>query len=162
MIYFEKTEDFGTAKFLKPNSSICTSFSGTYGYAAPELAYPMQVTAKNDVYSFGVVILEVIMGKHPGDFIYSCSQPGTSRASAQSLPLKNMLDERISYATEEELEEVCSMTKTAFLCLCSKPENRPDMREASQGISSKRKLDFGVISEDAKLCELFDFEGFVP
>jgi len=27
--------DFGTARFLKPNSPIWTSFAGTYGYAAP-------------------------------------------------------------------------------------------------------------------------------
>ncbi|MED6226863.1 hypothetical protein PIB30_107874, partial [Stylosanthes scabra] len=30
-----RVSDFGTARFLKPDSSIWTSFAGTYGYAAP-------------------------------------------------------------------------------------------------------------------------------
>ncbi|KAI4332712.1 hypothetical protein L6164_017598 [Bauhinia variegata] len=30
--------DFGTAKFLKPDSPIWTTFAGTFGYAAPALA----------------------------------------------------------------------------------------------------------------------------
>lgn len=34
-----------------------------------ELAYTMVVTEKCDVYSFGVLVLEVLMGKHPGELI---------------------------------------------------------------------------------------------
>ncbi|TKY67994.1 LRR receptor serine/threonine-protein kinase [Spatholobus suberectus] len=49
-----RVSDFGTARFLKPDSPIWTSFAGTYGYAAPELAYTMAVTEKCDVFSFGV------------------------------------------------------------------------------------------------------------
>ncbi|KAL3504512.1 hypothetical protein ACH5RR_034353 [Cinchona calisaya] len=63
--------DFGIATLLNRDSSNWTSFAGTYGYAAPELAYTMKVNEKCDFYSFGVLTLEVIMGKHPGDFISS-------------------------------------------------------------------------------------------
>ncbi|XP_028790909.1 MDIS1-interacting receptor like kinase 2-like [Neltuma alba] len=61
--------DFGTARFLKTDSSIWTTFTGTYGYAAAELAYTMAVTEKVDVYSFVVLAIELLMGEHPGDFI---------------------------------------------------------------------------------------------
>ncbi|XP_031275298.1 MDIS1-interacting receptor like kinase 2-like [Pistacia vera] len=67
MEYEAHVSDFGTAKLLKPDSSNWTQLAGTYGYVTPELAYIMTVTKKCDVYSFGVLILEVILGKHPGD-----------------------------------------------------------------------------------------------
>ncbi|XP_019174558.1 PREDICTED: MDIS1-interacting receptor like kinase 2-like [Ipomoea nil] len=63
--YEAHMSDFGTARILSLHSSNWTSFAGTFGYAAPEFAYTMEVTEKCDVYSFGVVALEVIMGKHP-------------------------------------------------------------------------------------------------
>jgi serine/threonine protein kinase len=34
-----------------------------------ELSYTCVVTEKIDVYSFGVIVLEVIMGRHPGDLL---------------------------------------------------------------------------------------------
>ena len=34
-----------------------------------ECAYTLEVSEKCDVYSFGVVMLEVLMGRHPGDLI---------------------------------------------------------------------------------------------
>ncbi|THG03256.1 hypothetical protein TEA_009070 [Camellia sinensis var. sinensis] len=70
--YVAHISDFGTAKFLKLNSSNWTSFAQTYGYAAaPELAYIMEVNERCDVYSFGVHKLELITGKHLGDLISS-------------------------------------------------------------------------------------------
>ncbi|CAI9276205.1 unnamed protein product [Lactuca saligna] len=69
--YEAHISDFGTSKLLKLDSSNWTAIAGTYGYIAPELAYTMVGNEKCDVYSFGVVVLEVIMGKHPGDLVTS-------------------------------------------------------------------------------------------
>ncbi|KAJ6952920.1 hypothetical protein NC653_041915 [Populus alba x Populus x berolinensis] len=71
--YEAHVSDFGTARMLMPDSSNWTSFAGTFGYTAPELAYTMKVTEKCDVYSFGVVTMEVMMGRHPGDLISTLS-----------------------------------------------------------------------------------------
>ncbi|XP_028065473.1 MDIS1-interacting receptor like kinase 2-like [Camellia sinensis] len=94
--YVAHISDFGTARFMNLNSSNWTSFAGTFGYAAPGLAYTMKVNEKCDVYSFGVLALEVIMGKHPGDLIFSLlsSSSSSSTSTAQGIFLKNVLDQR--------------------------------------------------------------------
>ncbi|XP_041018042.1 MDIS1-interacting receptor like kinase 2-like [Juglans microcarpa x Juglans regia] len=101
--YEAHLSDFGTAKFLKLDSSNWTGFAGTYGYAAPELAYTMRVTEKSDVYSFGVLALEIINGNHPGDFISSAF------SSPANIQLKDVLDHRLPPPTvqvEDELKKI--------------------------------------------------------
>ncbi|KAM7466048.1 hypothetical protein LguiB_013610 [Lonicera macranthoides] len=91
--------DFGTAKILKADSSNWSTLAGTYGYIAPELAYTMKVTEKCDVYSFGVLSLEVIKGKHPGDYITSL----LSRSNEAS-QIKDAMDERLPRPSHEAEE----------------------------------------------------------
>ncbi|KAL7177328.1 hypothetical protein ACSBR2_030643 [Camellia fascicularis] len=97
--------DFGTARFLKPNTSRWTSVAGTYGYIAPELAYTMAVTEKCDVYSFGVLALEVLMGSHPGELISSLKS-----VVDQRLELEDVLDHRLlppsGQKNEDELNSI--------------------------------------------------------
>ncbi|KAK1383666.1 Protein kinase domain-containing protein [Heracleum sosnowskyi] len=90
--------DFGSSRFLDPNSSNQTMVAGTCGYIAPELAYTMVVTEKCDVYSFGVVALEIMMGSHPGDFISSF----TTCKSTQTRSLNDILDRRLPRPTREQ------------------------------------------------------------
>ncbi|KAF3455555.1 hypothetical protein FNV43_RR00187 [Rhamnella rubrinervis] len=97
--YEAHLSDFGSARTVDPDSSNWTSFAGTFGYAAPELAYTMEVNEKCDVYSFGIVTLEVIMGSHPGDLISSLPLPSSSSSSAtihHEIPFRNVLDQRLS------------------------------------------------------------------
>ncbi|XP_054811951.1 MDIS1-interacting receptor like kinase 2-like [Prosopis cineraria] len=116
--------DFGTARFLKPDSPIWTSFAGTYGNAAPELAYTMAVTEKCDVFSFGVLAFEILMGKHPGDLI---SHIQTS--SAQNTNFKEILDPRLSPPTnQQKLKELALIGNLAMSCLQTNPQSRPTMR----------------------------------
>ncbi|CAL5332807.1 unnamed protein product [Camellia sinensis] len=103
--YESHISDFGTAKLLKLDSSSWSALASTYGYVAPELAYTMKVTEKCDVYSFGVLALEVIKGKHPGDFITSLST-----SAIKNIELKNVLDQRLT-PPSPEIEKVvmCSV-----------------------------------------------------
>ncbi|BBH03275.1 Leucine-rich repeat receptor-like protein kinase family protein [Prunus dulcis] len=66
--------DFGTAKFLNPDSTNWTALQARMATWHQELAYTMEVNENCDVYSFGVVTLEIIMGKHPGDLFSSFYQ----------------------------------------------------------------------------------------
>ncbi|KAF7836336.1 MDIS1-interacting receptor like kinase 2-like [Senna tora] len=89
--------DFGTARFMKHDSSVWTSFAGTYGYSAPELAYTMGVSEKCDVFSFGVLAFEIVMGKHPADLISHIQN-----CEVQDMKLKEILDPRLELPTEEQ------------------------------------------------------------
>ncbi|KAK4284029.1 hypothetical protein QN277_000916 [Acacia crassicarpa] len=119
--------DFGIAKFLKLDSSNMTSFIGTCGYAAPEIAFTMQANEKCDVYSFGVLTLEILMGRHPSEFISSLIEIPT----AYDLPLKDVLDQRLPPPSNQIVMELMSIAKIALACLNEDPRCRPTMEQVS-------------------------------
>ncbi|KAF7836347.1 MDIS1-interacting receptor like kinase 2-like [Senna tora] len=120
--------DFGTARFLKHDSSTWTSFAGTYGYAAPELAYTMEVTEKCDVFSFGVLAFEVVMGKHPSDLISHIQTFGV-----ESLKLKEIVDPRLAPPSESHiLTKLELISDVAMSCLQTNPKSRPTMLTIAQ------------------------------
>ncbi|CBI36566.3 unnamed protein product, partial [Vitis vinifera] len=112
--------NFGTARILKSDSSNWTSFAGTFGYIAPELAYVSNVDNKTDVYSFGVVTLEVIFGKHPGELISSLLSSVSSSSSSPStiyhLLLNEKIDQRLAPPVNQVAEEVVVVVKLALAC----------------------------------------------
>ncbi|KAE9606224.1 putative protein kinase RLK-Pelle-LRR-XI-1 family [Lupinus albus] len=128
MEFEARVSDFGTAKFLNPDSHNFTSFAGTYGYSAPELAYSMEVNEKCDVFSFGVVCLEIMMGKHPGDLICSLfSSSGITKVS--NLLLMDVLDQRLPHPLMPIDEDVILVAKIGFACLNETPHFRPTMEQ---------------------------------
>ncbi|XP_031386167.1 probable leucine-rich repeat receptor-like protein kinase At1g35710 [Punica granatum] len=152
--YEAHVSDFGTARFMKPDSSKWTSFAGTFGYAAPELAYTMEVNEKCDVYSFGVLTLELIMGRHPGDLISS------SLSSVYHMQLKEILDQRIPYPKDEIMADLISILDIAFSCLSYRSKSRPSMKQVSQGLSTRRS-NTPDYSWEIKLGELFNLRGLI-
>ncbi|XP_052180171.1 MDIS1-interacting receptor like kinase 2-like isoform X1 [Diospyros lotus] len=135
--------DFGTARLLNLHSSNGTSFAGTFGYAAPELAYTMEVNAKLDVYSFGILTLEVLLGKHPFDLISSlsssCSSFFSSLSSAfHGMLLIDVLDNCLPPPEDQMVEEIVVTTKLAFACVNTDPHLRPSMRQVYVELSKQR------------------------
>nr|XP_023917794.1 MDIS1-interacting receptor like kinase 2-like [Quercus suber] len=125
--------DFGTARFLKPDSSNWTTIVGTYGYLAPELAYKMVVTEKCDVYSFGVLVLEVLMGKHPGELIIDLHS-----SVGKSVHLNDVLDDRLSPPQGKKIfDTLALMVELAVSCLCTNPQSRPTMRSVCQQLDTQ-------------------------
>ncbi|PPD79815.1 hypothetical protein GOBAR_DD23263 [Gossypium barbadense] len=133
--YEARVSDFGTARILKPTPPI-----GLHLRAPTELAYTMRIDKKSDVYSFGVLMIEVLMGRHPGDLLSYLS----SSASASTLPfmsndqhvlLKDVIDQRLSPPEIEAAEGVVSTIKIAFACLNGNPQHRPTMQQVAQALS---------------------------
>ncbi|XP_042518655.1 probable leucine-rich repeat receptor-like protein kinase At1g35710 [Macadamia integrifolia] len=119
--------DFGTSRFLNPNSSNRTILAGTYGYIAPELAYTMVVTEKCDVYSFGVLTLETIMGRHPGELISSLS----SLSREKDITLEDVLDPRLPPPAQLVARDLTFSMMLGIACLRSNPKSRPSMQYVS-------------------------------
>ncbi|KAH0683668.1 hypothetical protein KY290_022291 [Solanum tuberosum] len=124
--------DFGIAKLLMPDSSNCTALAGTYGYVAPELAYTMKVTEMCDVYSFGVLALEIIKGKHPGEYI----TPLANSSTIDHVQLSDLIDERLPYPEDEVKDVLVFIIKLASSCLLETPKSRPTMYFISHRLSS--------------------------
>ncbi|KAF8378422.1 hypothetical protein HHK36_029761 [Tetracentron sinense] len=66
----------------------------------------MKVTEKCDVYSFGVVALEVIMGRHPGEFISSLPS-----SVCEDILLEDVLDPRSFSSYNSTVSEVKWLSK---------------------------------------------------
>ncbi|KAL1080844.1 hypothetical protein V6Z11_D09G023300, partial [Gossypium hirsutum] len=122
--------DFGTARFLDPDSSNRTVMVGTYGYIAPELAYSLVVTKKCDVYGFGVLALKILMGKHPGELLSTLS---SSSSRVQNFMLNEILDPRLSTPRSRKMAgDIAFIAVIAFACLRARPKARPTMKLVSQ------------------------------
>ncbi|XP_078166459.1 uncharacterized protein LOC144561316 [Carex rostrata] len=126
--FIASISDFGTAKFLKPESSNWSMLAGTCGYIAPELAYTMRMTEKCDVYSFGVIMLELLMGKHPGDML------NLSSSDQKEIILQDVLDQRIEPPREQVINEILKIIQIAYECLNNNPSLRPTMQEVVNSI----------------------------
>uniref|UniRef100_A0A2N9EG60 non-specific serine/threonine protein kinase n=1 Tax=Fagus sylvatica TaxID=28930 RepID=A0A2N9EG60_FAGSY len=138
--YEAHISDFGTARILNSDSSYWTSFAGTFGYTAPELAYTLEVNEKSDIYSFRVVALEVIMGRHPGDLIslLSLSFASSSTSVPHNVLLKEVLDQRLAHPTNKVANEVVLVAKLALSCLHASPQYRPTMQQVSQKLTTRK------------------------
>ncbi|KAF3456805.1 hypothetical protein FNV43_RR01459 [Rhamnella rubrinervis] len=132
--YEAHISDFGSARTCNPESSNWTTFAGTFGYSAPELAYTMEVNEKIDMYSFGVVALEVIMGKHPRDLLSYLST--ASLAAADPILLKDVLDQRLLPPRWHTANQVVFIVVLAVACLHPIPHSRPTMKQVSERIST--------------------------
>ncbi|XP_061362661.1 MDIS1-interacting receptor like kinase 2-like [Gastrolobium bilobum] len=135
--YEAHVSDFGTAKFLKPDSQSWTTCAYTLGYAAPELAQTMKMNEKCDVFSFGVLSLEILMGKHPGDLISSLSSSSTTSMSYDLL-LIDVLDERPHQPVKPIVGDVILIARLAFSCLNENPSSRPTMDQVSKELAMRK------------------------
>nr|XP_029120199.1 MDIS1-interacting receptor like kinase 2-like [Elaeis guineensis] len=118
--------DFGTARMLRSDLSNWSMLAGTVGYTAPELSYTTKANEKCDVYSFGIIILEIIMGRYPGDLISSLSS-----SDIQQMLFIDVLDQRISPPTADMVKEVLLLAIIAFSCIHGTPQARPTMQRVS-------------------------------
>ncbi|KAJ1416639.1 Protein kinase-like domain superfamily [Sesbania bispinosa] len=82
-----------------------------------ELAQTMRVTDKCDVYSFGVVVLEIMMGKHPGEFLATLSSnKSLSSIEDSQVLLKDVLDQRLPPPIGQLAEAIVFTMSVALAC----------------------------------------------
>lgn len=110
----------------------------------------MKVTEKCDVYSFGVVALEVMMGRHPGEFMIS---------SDSDMVLMDVIDQRVSPPAGQTAEEVVFAVTIALACIQSNPNSRPNMRLVAQELTALTQAQAYVPRPlgNIKISKLADF-----
>ncbi|KAK2633193.1 hypothetical protein EUGRSUZ_L00371 [Eucalyptus grandis] len=85
------------------------------------------------------------MGKHPGDHV---SQECSSSAQAESMMLKDVLDQRLSPSRLglQDGQDVVLIAKLAFKCLQDDPRLRPTMLQVSRELCFQVPLDMPLSS----------------
>ncbi|XP_049375740.1 LRR receptor-like serine/threonine-protein kinase RGI3 [Solanum verrucosum] len=148
--------DFGLARIVNTGvdadllkESQRPHLAGSYGYMAPEHASMQRITEKSDVYSFGVVLLEVLTGRHPLD----PTLPGGAhlvqwiRHHLQSKRDPNdILDPKLRGRADPEMHEMLQTLAVSFLCVSTKADDRPMMRDVVAMLKEIRNVD-PVVSE---------------
>ncbi|KAL6961949.1 Receptor protein-tyrosine kinase cepr2 [Sarracenia purpurea var. burkii] len=144
--YEPKIADFGVAKIAEGSStgSETSSFAGTHGYIAPEIAYTLKVTEKSDVYSFGVVLLELVTGRKPiedeygdgKDLVYWVSTHLNDRKE-----VLKVLDQKI--VSDLVRDDMIKVLKVATICTAKLPNLRPSMKDVVKMLVDAEPCTFG-------------------
>ncbi|XAR56823.1 Non-specific serine/threonine protein kinase [Bertholletia excelsa] len=118
--------------------------AGSYGYMAPEYASMQSITEKSDVYSFGVILLEVLTGRHPLDPTLPGGVPlvqwARDHLNAKGDPV-DILEPKLRGRAEPEMHELLQTLAVSFLCLSSRPRDRPTMKDVVAMIREIRQVD---------------------
>ncbi|KAI4306252.1 hypothetical protein L6164_029545 [Bauhinia variegata] len=132
--------DFGLARIANENTDDGTNskpvqrpyLAGSYGYMAPEHASMQRITEKSDIYSFGVVLLEVLTGRHPLDPALPGGAPLVqwvrNHLTSKGDPY-DILDQRLRGMVDPTMHEVLQTLAVSFLCLSTRAEERPTMKD---------------------------------
>jgi serine/threonine protein kinase/WD40 repeat protein len=109
--------DFGLARILESEPSGLTeasSFLGTAGYLAPELAFGPRTepTVQSDIYSLGAILYELVVGRLP--FGAERGLEALRRADQETAPALRTIDPRIP----KDFEAIC------LTCLQREPSSR--------------------------------------
>ncbi|KAL3851101.1 hypothetical protein ACJIZ3_012983 [Penstemon smallii] len=147
--------DFGLAKLMKneidgSKQSQRLHLAGSYGYMAPEHASMHRITEKSDVYSFGVVLVEVLTGRHPLD----PTLPGDAHLvqwvrdhlHGKGDPA-NVLDPKLRGMADPQMHEMLQTLAVAFLCLSTRAEDRPIMKDVVAMLKEIRPVETSVRSD---------------
>jgi Leucine-rich repeat (LRR) protein/tRNA A-37 threonylcarbamoyl transferase component Bud32 len=158
--------DFGTARFLKPESSNWTAIAGTYGYIAPgekrniflwSLAVITFVSKHSAKIFHGPLLtvaeLAYTMEVNEKSDVYSFGvlafevlmgkHPGElisylHSSANQEIHFEDASDPRLSPPAERKAVDLLSCIITlARLCICVDPQSRPTMRTVSQQLEMK-------------------------
>lgn len=103
-----------------------------------------KITEKSDVYSFGVVLIEVLTGRHPLD----PTLPGGAhlvqwvrdQLHSKRDPV-DVLDPKLRGRADPQMHEMLQTLAVAFLCLSTRADDRPMMKDVVAMLKEIRYVD---------------------
>ncbi|EFJ21834.1 hypothetical protein SELMODRAFT_106165, partial [Selaginella moellendorffii] len=116
--------DFGFARW---SNEVTSGLVGTFGYMAPEYMVHGYGNEKTDVHAFGVVLLELISGRAPIDFTLTSKEQSLvhwAHFLEKTGATHELVDPNLTILNAHEMRR---MMYTAFLCVRSAPDERPNM-----------------------------------
>lgn len=118
----------------------------------------LRITEKSDVYSFGVVLLEVLTGRHPLD---PTLPGGAHLVKWVKDHLQNkgndpvhILDPKLRGRADPQMHEMLQTLAVSFLCVSSRPDDRPTMKDVVAMLKEIRHVDHVRSEEEPQLLKI--------
>ncbi|KAL6608300.1 hypothetical protein ACP70R_041363 [Stipagrostis hirtigluma subsp. patula] len=139
-----KVSDFGASRGIPIDETrITTAIQGTVGYLDPECYNTRQLTEKSDVYSFGVILVELLTREKPHIYI-SPTTCGSLVEHFLFLKSQDKLSEILDPQVEREGEDEVEVAEIAAMCLSSKGEDRPTMKQVEIRLEALHSAATGI------------------
>ncbi|XP_061996380.1 pollen receptor-like kinase 3 [Rosa rugosa] len=125
--------DYAFHPLINPSNAAQTMFA----FKTPEYIESQQISPKSDVYCLGIVILEILTGKFPSQYL-SNGKGGIDvvqwvQSAMAEQREQELLDPEIETNTESA-NQMLQLLQIGADCTESKPDRRPDIREAIRRI----------------------------
>ncbi|KAF3335795.1 putative kinase-like protein TMKL1 [Carex littledalei] len=140
-LFIPKLTDYGIGQLMiSAVADELLSASSADGYKAPELNKMKRCNARTDIYSFGILLLELLMGKKPGDAKNGgFDLPALVKVAVLEETTMEIFDPEILKGIRNPTEDgLVQALKLAMGCCAPVAPVRPDMAEVVRQLEDNR------------------------
>ncbi|XP_026663417.2 putative kinase-like protein TMKL1 [Phoenix dactylifera] len=141
-LFMPRLTEYGLGKLMVPAvADEMVSAAKSDGYKAPELQKMKKCSSRTDVYAFGILLLEILMGKKPGNGSSGGDEdlPSLVKVAVLEETTMEVLDMEILKGMSSPTEDgLVQALKLAMGCCAPVSSVRPDMDEVVKQLEENR------------------------